>query len=88
MVQQSTSDDTAENGDLIQQPTQDVERAITNEKAGQVPLSAAAEGDEGKLYPPARKVIVVMVALYLSLFLVSLVSSRSMSDIHFPSVAH
>jgi hypothetical protein len=38
------------------------------------PLPAGEEDDEGKVYPPARKVAAVMVALYLSLFLVSLVS--------------
>lgn len=38
-------------------------------------LSAAEEDEAGKIYPPAREVAVVMVGLYLSLFLVSLVRS-------------
>jgi hypothetical protein len=36
-------------------------------------VPAGEEGGEGKIYPPARKVAVVVLALYLSLFLVSLV---------------
>lgn len=39
--------------------------------------SAAEEDDEGKVYPPASSVMVVMVGLYLSLFLVSLVHTPS-----------
>jgi len=33
----------------------------------------AGEDEDGKVYPQARKVAVVMLALYLSLFLISLV---------------
>jgi len=40
-------------------------------KKSEVP---AGEEDDNKVYPPTRKVMVVMLALYLSLFLVSLVS--------------
>ena len=37
-------------------------------------LSSAEEDAAGKVYPPTRAVIPVMVALFMALFLVSLVS--------------
>jgi hypothetical protein len=63
--------------DPVQQPNRDEELALPNEKEHskkQEPISAAEEDDAGKVYPPAREVIVVMIALYLSVFLVSLVN--------------
>ena len=38
-------------------------------------LSSAEEDAAGKVYPPTREVIPVMVALFMALFLVSLVST-------------
>jgi hypothetical protein len=76
MAQESTSGNTAEIEDPVQHTEQDTELAIPNEKENSKkpkPLSAAEEDDAVRVYPPAREVIVVMIALYLSLFLVSLV---------------
>lgn len=39
-------------------------------------LSSAEEDAAGKIYPPTREVIPVMVAVFMALFLVSLVSTR------------
>lgn len=39
-------------------------------------LSSAEEDTAGKVYPPTREVIPVMVALFMALFLVSLVSTQ------------
>lgn len=41
--------------------------------AKEISVPAGEEDENGKVYPPTRKVMVVMLALYLSLFLVSLV---------------
>jgi hypothetical protein len=82
MVQENTSDNIAENGVSVPSPAQDEELGNFIEKPHLMkskPEPAAEEGDEGKEYPPARKVAVVMLALYLSLFLVSLVSSSHSS---------
>jgi hypothetical protein len=79
MAQQNTSENVVGKEDSIQQPVRDEELEISNEKPQPKkaePVPAGEEDDEGKVYPPARKVAVVMVALYLSLFLVSLVKSN------------
>lgn len=39
-------------------------------------LSSAEEDAAGKVYPPTRQVIPVMIALFMALFLVSLVSTQ------------
>jgi len=74
-----TPDNMVENGDAmaIEHESRDEELAMPTEEATkEEPVPAGEEDDEGKVYPPARKVAVVMLALYLSLFLVSLVSTH------------
>ncbi len=44
------------------------------------PKSAAEEDEDGKVYPPTKQVVVVMLALYLTTFLVSLVSPAAAPD--------
>ncbi len=85
MAPQNNSSNTAGTGDSIQQPAQDEELAIPNEKSLSKadPVPAGEGDDEGTVYPPTRKVVVVMVSLYLSLFLVSLVSFALCSPAHF-----
>ena len=43
-------------------------------------LTAAEEDEAGKVYPPAAQTALVMAGLYLSLFLVSLVSGSPNSS--------
>ena len=52
--------------------------AVESEKLPTEPpvLSAVEEDEAGKVYPPTREVIPVMVAIFLALFLVSLVSTQ------------
>jgi hypothetical protein len=76
MSQEITGKSSAEKETSVQEPNRDEELAIPNEEEHPKTLegvSAKEEDDAGKVYPPARKVVVVMIALYLSLFLVSLV---------------
>jgi hypothetical protein len=58
------------------QPTlsDDVEKASNEDKASTKPTDAQE-------YPPIRKVIVIMISLYLAMFLVSLVSYRACSKV-------
>jgi hypothetical protein len=73
MSQEITGKRSAEKETSVQEPSRDEELATPN---GEHPktlegVSAKEEDDAGKVYPPARKVVVVMISLYLSLFLVS-----------------
>jgi hypothetical protein len=75
MSQEITGKSSTEKETSVQEPSRDEELATPN---GEHPktlegVSAKEEDDAGKVYPPARKVVVVMISLYLSLFLVSLV---------------
>jgi hypothetical protein len=77
MVLEGTSDGIIGDGLAVLSPAQAEELGSSNEKThlGGPELVSTGEGDGGgKVYPPARKVAAVMLALYLSLFLVSLVS--------------
>jgi hypothetical protein len=80
-----------ESGDQAPAVDKDVELGApdgengTNEKSlpKKSGLRSAAEEDEaGKVYPAAKQVAVVMLALYLSLFLVSLASHSDQSPTH------
>ena len=76
MSQEITGKSSAEKETSVQEPSRDEELATPNEEEHPKTLegvSAKEEDDAGKVYPPARKVVVVMISLYLSLFLVSLV---------------
>jgi hypothetical protein len=76
MSQEITGKSSAEKETSVQEPSRDEELATPNEREHPKTLegvSAKEEDDAGKVYPPARKVVVVMISLYLSLFLVSLV---------------
>jgi hypothetical protein len=85
MAQEHAAKSRPENsGDVhVPAPAQDVELGILNGTDGtteKAPLKksesvpAGEEDESGKVYPPTRQVMVVMLSLYLSLFLVSLVS--------------
>lgn len=52
----------------------DVEKASNEDKASTKPTDVQE-------YPPIRKVIVIMISLYLAMFLVSLVSYRAYSRV-------
>jgi hypothetical protein len=76
MSQEIAGKSPAEKETSVQEPSRDEEVAIPDEDEHPKTLesvSAKEEDDAGKVYPPARKVAVVMISLYLSLFLVSLV---------------
>jgi hypothetical protein len=74
---QGNADINAENGGIVSSLTKDEElrRSTANSNLKKSELVSREQNDEGKVYPPARRVAAVMLALYLSLFLVSLVSS-------------
>jgi hypothetical protein len=60
-------------------PSVDFENAVgQSQKPHTEPriLSSAEEDTAGKVYPPTREVVPVMVALFMALFLVSLVSTQ------------
>jgi hypothetical protein len=60
-------------------PAADLENGVAeSEKPYTEPtiLSSAEEDAAGKVYPPTREVIPMMVALFMALFLVSLVSTK------------
>ncbi len=83
MSQEITGKSSAEKETSVQEPNRDQELTIPNEEERPRPLeglSAKEEDDAGKVYPPARKVVVVMIAIYLSLFLVSLVHLLPLSS--------
>lgn len=57
----------------------DVENGVAESekpRAEQAILSSAEEDAAGKVYPPTREVIPVMVSLFMALFLVSLVRTQ------------
>jgi hypothetical protein len=69
----------AESQGIDESPAADLENGVAeSEKPHTEPtiLSSAEEDAAGKVYPPTREVIPVMVALFMALFLVSLVSTQ------------
>ena len=69
----------AESQGIGESPAADPENGIAeSEKPYTEPtiLSSAEEDAAGKVYPPTREVIPVMVALFMALFLVSLVITQ------------
>jgi hypothetical protein len=60
-------------------PAADLENGVVESEKPRTELkilSSAEEDATGKVYPPTREVIPVMVALFMALFLVSLVSTQ------------
>ena len=69
----------AESQERDESPAADLKNGVAeSEKPRTEPtvLSSAEEDAAGKVYPPTREVIPVMVALFMALFLVSLVSTQ------------
>jgi hypothetical protein len=90
-IQKETLERNQKNRDFAME-TGDVEVQLSKTEDGtaeKAPLQnsevpAGEEDDSEKIYPPAKKVVVVMIALYLSLFLVSLVSRVTFHNSSFP----
>jgi hypothetical protein len=71
-----TSEMTADNGSRVDLPVIDIENVVAGSEKPQVEkkvLSAAEEDAAGKVYPPTKEVIPVMVAIFMALLLISLV---------------
>ena len=69
-------------------PATDVElgqpqpESIANEKIGAPTTTSKDVDEDGKEYPPWRKIVVVMLAVFLSLFIVSLVCHSASAPNH------